>query len=92
MLKRRLLKVFLALSVVLVLATAVVAVSYTDIGAYADVECSILFQRELKEEEIEDVLNAASTILSGKGNVTIYAVQEVACRGFSLVEEEDSEQ
>lgn len=68
-----------------------IILTYTDIGVYADVECSVLFHRELTDEEVEEVLNAVSTILSGRGNVTVYTTQEVACQAFSLVEDEEEE-
>lgn len=68
-----------------------IILTYTDIGVYADVECSVMFRRELTDEEVEEVLNAVSTILSGRGNVTVYTTQEVACQAFSLVEDEEEE-
>ena len=66
-----------------------IILTYTDIGVYADVECSVLFRRELTDEEVEELLNAVSTMLSGRGNVTVFTAQEVACQAFSLVEEDE---
>jgi len=68
-----------------------IILTYTDIGVYADIECTVLFHRDLKDEEVEEVLNAVSTVLSGRGNVTIYTAQEIACQAFSLVEDEEGE-
>ena len=63
--------------------------TYVDAGSYAEVDCDILFTRELSEPELEDLLNQASSILSGRGNVTVFTAQEVASRGFSLIEEDE---
>ena len=60
--------------------------TYTDIGTYANVECDILFAREFKEGEAEELLNAACSILSGRGNINIYTAGEVVSEGFNLME------
>jgi hypothetical protein len=61
--------------------------TYSDESAYAEVECDILFARDLESDEMEELLEAASSILSGRGNVTVYTAREVTCQGFSLLEE-----
>lgn len=68
-----------------------VILTYTDDTAYADVECSVLFARVLETDEIEEVLEKVSSLLSGRGNITLYATQEEANRGFSMVEDDDED-
>lgn len=65
--------------------------TYTDAGTYADLECDILFTRELKENEVDELLKEACSILSGRGNITIYTAQEVICKGFSLYDEDEED-
>ena len=68
-----------------------IILTYMDSSVYADVECTILFARDLTEEEAEEVMNSVCSILSGRGNITLYAAQEVLVRGFSLVPEDNDE-
>ncbi len=68
-----------------------IILTYMDNSVYADVECTILFTRSLTEEEAEDVMNSVCTILSGRGNITLHAAQEIMCRGFSLLPEDGDE-
>jgi Fe-S-cluster containining protein len=65
--------------------------TYSDDSSGAELDCDILFARELTEPEVEDVLSAVCTILSGRGNVTIYSAREVVCRGFSLTDGSEEE-
>lgn len=66
-----------------------VIITYTDESVYAEVECLVLFRRDLTDEEAEELLNAVSSILSGRGNVTIFTCQEVIARSFSMSEEDE---
>jgi len=66
-----------------------VIITYTDESVYAEVECVVLFRRDLADEEAEELLNAVSSILSGRGNVTIFTTQEIVSRGFSMLEEDE---
>lgn len=68
-----------------------VILTYMDDSAYADVECTILFTRDLTEEEAEDALDAVCSILSGHGNIALHTGREVTCRGFSLMPEDEEE-
>jgi len=65
--------------------------TYADASGYSDVECDVLFTRELEEADIEDLLKSIINILSGQGNVTIFTTRQLACRGFSLIEDEEGE-
>lgn len=65
--------------------------TYTDDSVYADVDCTILFNRALSDDEIEDVLGAAFSVLSGRGRVAIYAGQEVTCRCFDMLDEDEED-
>jgi len=65
--------------------------TYTDDSSYGDVDCSVLFTRELEEDEAEELLNEVCSILSGRGSVSVYTTQEVVCRGFSLVPEDEEQ-
>ena len=63
--------------------------TYSDIGGYSDVECDVLFARDLDDDEIDDLLDAVISILSGQGNVTIFTARQIVTRGFSLQEEDE---
>ena len=65
--------------------------TYTDDSSYGDVDCSVLFTRGLEEDEAEELLNEVCSILSGRGNVSVYTTQEVICRGFSLLPEDEEQ-
>jgi hypothetical protein len=67
-----------------------VIMTFSDTGGYSDVECDILFSRELDDDEIEELLKSVTNILSGEGNVTVFTSRQVACRGFSLLEDTES--
>ena len=65
-----------------------VIITYTDFTTYADVECDVLFSRELSGEELEDAMNSLVTILSGRGNINIYTANEVISQEFSLLDDD----
>ncbi|MHB1001924.1 MAG: hypothetical protein ACYC27_22010 [Armatimonadota bacterium] len=68
-----------------------VIITYSDASSYAEAECDILAARELKDEEIDEILEAASTIISDMGTVTIYSTKELVSKEFSFVDEEEDE-
>lgn len=68
-----------------------IILTYLDNSAYADVDCTILFTRPVDDDEIDDILNSVSSLLSGRGNIALHTTQELATRGFSLVPDEDED-
>jgi hypothetical protein len=68
-----------------------IILTYMDNSAYADVECTILFTRDLTEDEAEEALNSVCTILSGRGNIALHTAHEITCRGFSLMPDDEDE-
>ena len=65
--------------------------TYTDTSTYAELQCDILFARELDESEVEEVLDLACSILSGHGSLSLHTTRQVICKRFSLMEEADEE-
>jgi hypothetical protein len=63
--------------------------TYADVSGYADVECDILFSRDLDSNEVDELLKAVINILSGQGNVTVFTAHQMVCKGFSLLEEDE---
>jgi hypothetical protein len=63
--------------------------TFTDDSTYGEVDCSVLFTRGLEDDEAEELLNEVCSILSGRGNISVYTTQEVICRGFSLLPEDE---
>lgn len=68
-----------------------VILTYSDTTGYSEVECDILFARELSDDEVDEVLQSVVSILSGQGNVTLFTAHQVISQGFSLMDEEDEE-
>jgi hypothetical protein len=66
--------------------------TYSDYSTYADLECDILFTRQLSDEETEDLLDAVTSILSGRGNVTVFAVEEIVTKGFDMLQQDTEEE
>lgn len=62
--------------------------TYMDLSGYSDVECDIMFARDLDEVETEELLKAAVNILSGQGNIVVFTTRQVISQEFSLVEDE----
>lgn len=65
-----------------------VIITYTDIGAYADAECDVLFTRELSESEMEELLDEVYSVLTGRGSITVYTSHELVSQGYSLIDDE----
>jgi hypothetical protein len=68
-----------------------IILTYMDNSVYADVECTVLFTRDLTDEEAEEALDSVCSILSGRGNIALHTAHEITCRGFSLMPEDDDE-
>lgn len=63
--------------------------TYSDLTSYADVVCSVLINRQLNEAEIEDVLSATTSILSGRGGVSVFFAEELATKTFDVSEPDE---
>lgn len=63
-----------------------IILTYADASGYGDVECDVLFARELDEDELDEVLKSVTDILSGEGNVTVFIARQLVCKGFSLLD------
>lgn len=71
-------------------------ITYSDASSFADSECDILYTRDLSDEEVDTLLDAASAIISDSGNITVYHAKELLTKQFSFAcdhedEEEDQE-
>lgn len=64
-------------------------ITYSDTSSYAEAECDILFVRDLNDEEVDDLLEAASSIISDIGTITIYSTQEIISKDFDFISEMD---
>jgi len=60
--------------------------TYSDVTTYADMMCSILINRQLNEAEIENLLDAATSIFSGPGGVSVFFAEELASKTFDISE------
>ena len=65
--------------------------TFTDDSMYADVDCTIMYNRKLADAEIEEVLSAAFSVVSGRGHVTVCTAQELTCRAFDMLDEDEEE-
>lgn len=68
-----------------------VILTYLDNSAYADVDCTVLFSRNVEDDEAEEILTEVCTLLSGRGNISLHSSQEIMARGFSLMSDEEDE-
>lgn len=68
-----------------------VILTFTDESVYADVDCTVLCARTLNEDEVEDVIDAAHSIISGRGRIGIFTTQEIAARTFNMLDEDEEE-
>jgi hypothetical protein len=64
-----------------------VMITYSDITSDADAECDIFFDRELSNEEVEELLEAAASLLCGQGTITVYTGHEIVSEEFSLIDD-----
>lgn len=60
--------------------------TYSDMTSDADLICNIFVNRQLSEAEIEDLLCAATSILSGGGSVSVFFAEQLASKTFDMSE------
>lgn len=66
-----------------------IILTYTDSGVFADLQCDVLLSRELSEDEIEGFLDTLTSLLTGRGHVTIFTANEVVSQTFNMFEDEE---
>jgi hypothetical protein len=73
-----------------------VIITYSDSSSESNLECDVIFDRDLSNDEAEELLDSVSSLLCGKGTVAVFTGQEIICKDFSLYdhdldEDEDDE-
>lgn len=59
-----------------------IIITYSDTTSDRMFDCDVLFLRDLSDEEIDELLEAISTIVCGDGDATIYAADEIVSKSF----------
>lgn len=59
-----------------------VVFTYSDTTSEAIFDCDVIFLRDLSDGEIDELLDALSTLVCGDGDATIYAADEIISKSF----------
>lgn len=59
-----------------------VVFTYSDTTSEAVFDCDVIFLRDLSDEEIDELLDALSTLVCGDGDATIYTADEIVSKSF----------
>lgn len=61
-------------------------ITYSSHGSEATAECDVLFDRRLSDEELDALLDSITSLLCGRGSITVYAGQEIITKEFCLLD------